>query len=151
MVDSLRRWLLAFLSRQEQQAMCRLWMFKGGFELAAAQRMLVRSDRRLFAEVKVALRGLTDASCLQLSTPSAAGTCAARYSMHPLVAEIFRDEFGALSELQWRLVLQDFIQVLGGTTGTLEGLRGTGPDSPHAADDSAADDSAADDSKNGWR
>ena len=66
-----------------------------------------------FAEVNLALRGLRDTSCLQLSTPSAAGRCAARYSMHPLVAEIFRDEFGALSELHRRLVLQDFIRVVG--------------------------------------
>ena len=108
--------------------------FRGGFELAAAQHMLGNSDSRNFAAVKVTLRGLRDTSCLQLSALSAAGSCAARYSMHPLVAEIFREDFGALSEPHRRFVLQDFIWVMGGTTHTLEMLRGFGPSSPHAAD-----------------
>ena len=33
----IRGWLLAYLTAEEQQALCCLWMFTGGFELATAQ------------------------------------------------------------------------------------------------------------------
>ena len=41
-----RGWLLEYLRPEEQDALCRLWMFKVGLGLEAAQAMLVSSKLR---------------------------------------------------------------------------------------------------------
>ena len=79
----IRGWLLAHLRLEEQQALCRLWVFRGGFGLEAAQAML-RSSSQTRA-VQATLRGLMGTSCLQLGALPAAAGSAQRYSMHVAV------------------------------------------------------------------
>ena len=108
-IARIRDWLRAGLSHEEQQALCRLWMFKSGFELAAAQAMLGSSN---LMTVKATLRGLKDTSCLQLSTLPGGDSSAARYSMHALVLELFKGEFGRLAEANQISILETFLEVM---------------------------------------
>ena len=119
----IRGWLLAHLQPEEQQALCRLWMFKGGFGLEAAQAMLRSSQIRA---VQATLRGLRDASCLQLIALAGASSSAARYSMHTAVGEVFRGEFNALAEPLQGSILEDCLQLTVKRMEGLAALRSTG-------------------------
>ena len=122
-IGRLSGWLTTHLSPEEQQALCRLWMLKGGFQLEAAQAMLGSSDGKA---VQAMLRGLVDVSCLQLSAVPAGCSGAARYSMHPVVAEVFRGEFGALPELAQCSILEDWVRLLSTRMEALKALRSAG-------------------------
>ena len=119
----IRGWLLAYLSPEEQDALCRLWMFKGGFEFEAAQAMLGSSTPR---GVQATLCGLRDTSCLQLNLPPATGSSSARYSMHALVGDMFRDEFDALPEPLQSSILQHFSGLMASKVDTLGVLQDEG-------------------------
>ena len=131
----LRSWLLLYVPRQQQEAMCRLWPFGGGCEPEAAAAMLRRSSASLRASQET-LRSLTAVSCLQLAagaprqrqpgSPPPAGAGAARYSMHPLIREVFRGEFDRLPEAARCGILRDFARVMAARMALIEALKHAG-------------------------
>ena len=74
--------------------LCRLWMFRGGFGLEAANAMLSTETP---TPVPRLLRDLVDASCLQAAQSPAEAGGGVRYSVHALVGEIFQGQFSRLS------------------------------------------------------
>ena len=129
--DRIRGWLRTYLTADEQQALCRLWMFKGGFQLEASQTMLGSSKKKA---VEATLRGLRGTSCLQLSALPATDSSAARYSMHSVVGQIFRDKFDELPEPLQCSILEDYLRLLVTRMDVLEALRSKGhwPEANHA-------------------
>ena len=118
--DRIRGWLRTYLTADEQQALCRLWLFKGGFQLEAAQTMLGSSDKSV---VEATLRGLRGTSCLQLSTLPATDSSAARYSMHPVVRQVFKNKYNELPEPIQCSILEDYLNLLVTRMDGLEALR----------------------------
>ena len=108
-VVSISSWLLRYLSAGEQRALSRLWMFRGGFGLEAANAML---GTEAPVPVPRLLRDLEHASCLQAARSLAKRGGSARYSVHALVGDIFQEHFSRLSDAEQHGILQGFGKVM---------------------------------------
>ena len=122
-------WLLRQLSPEEREALGRLSLFRGGFEQEAAAAMLRGSYTP--AVPQETLRRLTATACLQLAASAPLSSPAAsagpvRYSMHALVAEVFRGGFGELPEDVQGSILRDFAQVVAARLAMIEALKHAG-------------------------
>jgi tetratricopeptide (TPR) repeat protein len=114
----IRHWLQGYLSKLEQQALGRLWMFKGGFGDKTAVDMLdsaggdALDDGERKVDAMGMLRDLINTSCLQrLSGPDVdEAHC---YTMHPLVREMSRGMFEQLPEPERAAILQKFTDHMG--------------------------------------
>lgn len=123
----IQRWLQSYLSPTEQQALCRLWLFKGGFTAESAVGMGIRADGgdHISADaskddISGMLEDLQDASCLHRVQKPSANPLAeeidreeVRYSMHAVVREWSRGTFDSLPEGDRHAILRAFANVMG--------------------------------------